>query len=423
VGRALALLGDTDKPQADQAELRWRLLKAREETLNLHGRRDDQLADLDAMDRLADLLDDDRRRAYAAGRRSACAMRMADWAATEDAARHGLTCAERAGDDEQRLNALRLVAVAHVCQGEIEEGRALAQQGLAEARSLGLRGVESRMLNALAVAADLQGDLVSPLDMDRQILLINREMGDRVGEATGLANQGEGWWKLGDLAQARRDFDLAVEMTRSHGDRTVECAALSGLSAVALWQGDETRALALARQALELAVAGKARDHEGMSWLRRGAAELALGRWAAARDAYAQARAVAVAIDAGWQHDASAGLACVALAEGDAVAAVAALEPLLEHIAAGGTLDGSEHPRMVELSCHQALARAGDPRAAEWLARAHGALMAQADAISRSTTDATLRQGFLQNIPHHREIVAAWARQATSAEGTAPRAG
>jgi hypothetical protein len=114
------------------------------------------------------------------------------------------------------------------------------------------------------------------------------------------------------------------------------------------------------------------------------------------------------------RHDASAGLAQVALAEGDAaaaLAAMAALKPLLDHIAAGGTLDGTEYPRLIELNCHQALARAGDPRAADWLARAHSALMAQADAISRSTTDATLRQGFLQNIPHHREIVAAWAKR------------
>jgi hypothetical protein len=39
--------------------------------------------------------------------------------------------------------------------------------------------------------------------------------------------------------------------------------------------------------------------------------------------------------------------------------------------------------------------------------------MAQADAISRNTADATVRQGFLQNIPHHREIVAAWAKRET----------
>jgi hypothetical protein len=61
------------------------------------------------------------------------------------------------------------------------------------------------------------------------------------------------------------------------------------------------------------------------------------------------------------------------------------------------------------LTCHQVLARAGDPRAAEWLARAHTALMAQADAIAQSGGGAELLEGFLQNIPHHREIVALWS--------------
>ncbi len=410
VGRALALLGETPAPSLDQAELRWRLLRAREATLNLQARRDEHAADLDALDHLADLLEDDRRRAYAAWRRSMRAMRMADWAAQESSARHGMACATRAGDDELRLHALRLLAGAQLWQADIEGGRALAQQGLAEARSLGLRGVEARLLNTLAIAADMQGDLVSPLDLDRQNLLINRETGDRVTEAIGLSNQGDGWLKLGNLAQSRRALDAGLQIARAIGDRLSECVALTGLSAVALWQGDETRALALARQALDLAVTTKARDFEGVAGLRLGAAELALGRRAAARDAYAQAHALAVEIDVPWQHDGSAGLARVALAEGDALGAVAALKPLLEHIATGGTLDGSEHPRLIELSCHQALACAGDPRSAEWLARAHSALMAQADAISRSTTDATLRQGFLQNIPHHREIVAAWAK-------------
>jgi len=346
-------------------------------------------------------------------------MNMADWAAMERAARHGLACATRAGDDELRLHALRLLAVAQVWQGDIEGGRVLAQQGLAEARSLGLRSVEGRMLNTLFIAADIQGDLIGPLDLARQNLLIYREIGDRVGESIILTNQAESWLKLGDLAQARRDLDAGLQMARAHGDRPSECAALTGLSAMMLGQGDETRALALARQALDIAVATRTREFEGVAGLRLGAAELALGRRAAARDAYAQAHARAMEIDAAWQHDASSGLARVALADEDATAAVAALQPLLEHIAAGGTLDGTEHPRLIELSCHQALARADDPRADEWLARAHGALMAQAEAIGRCTTDATLRQGFLQNIPHHREIVAAWAKRDVASESPA----
>jgi len=49
---------------------------------------------------------------------------------------------------------------------------------------------------------------------------------------------------------------------------------------------------------------------------------------------------------------------------------------------------------------------AGDrDRAAAWLARAHGALQRQAATIA----DPALRQGFLRNIPAHREIVMAWS--------------
>ena len=426
VGRALALLGESQPATlAAQAALRWRLLSARDLTLGLQARRDEQAADLDALDAVAEVLDDDRRRAEVARRRSLRALRMADWAAQERAARHGLACATRAGDDGLRLNALRLLAMAQVYQGDIAAGRALALQALDEARRLGLRAVEGRLLNTLSIAAERQGDQVGALDLDHQSLQALRETGDRVNEAISLANLGEGWLKLGDLAQARCELDAALQLLRSNGDRVVEGAALATLSTLALWQGDETRALALARQALDIAVAAQARGIEVLAALCLGDAELALGRSAAARRAYAQARERALEIDSARQHDASAGLARVALAErGAALASTAApaavaaeeaegalhaLQPLLDHVAAGGTLDGSEYPRLIELTCHQALASAGDPRAADWLSRAHTALMAQAEAITRHSPDATLRQGFLHNIPHHREIVAAWA--------------
>ena len=56
------------------------------------------------------------------------------------------------------------------------------------------------------------------------------------------------------------------------------------------------------------------------------------------------------------------------------------------------------------------LASAGDPRATEWLTRAHEALQTQAATIA----DAALRQRFLFSIPVHREIASAWAaRNAT----------
>ena len=426
VGRALTQLGaPAHGNDLAQAALRWRLLWVRERTFGLQARRDEQAADLDALDAVAEVLADDRRRAEVAMRRCGRAMRMADWAAMERAARHGMACATRAGDDDLRLRALSLLALAQVDQGNFAAGRALAQQGLAEARRLGLRGVEWRLLNSLSIACGRQGDLVSQLDLSRQYVLIVREAGDRVNEAIVLLNLGAGWLNLGDLAQARRELDAALQLLRANGDRVMEGAALGNLSRLALWQGDETRALALARQALDIAVATQARDTEVEAGLRLGEAELALGRSAAARQAYAQARERALEIDSPMQHDASAGLACVALAEHGAAgastaapaapatetaqAALQALQSLLDHLAAGGTLDGTEYPREIELTVYQALALAGDPRAAEWLARAHTALMAQADAISQHSTDPALRHGFLNHIPHHRAIVAAWA--------------
>jgi class 3 adenylate cyclase/tetratricopeptide (TPR) repeat protein len=412
VGRALALLGDA---QPAQAELRWRLLSAREYTLDLQGDRDGQAVDLDMLEQLAEALDDDRRRAEVAWRRGIRAQRMADWSTQESAARQGMACATRAGDDSLRLHALRLLASAKVFQGDFDTGRALALQGLAEARSLGLRGVEGRMVNVLSIAADKRGDVAGALDLFQQALEIFRETGDRVNEAIGLSNLGEGWMNLGDLAQARSELDVALRLLRANGDRAIESLTLCYLSKLALWRGDETLALALARSALDLATAAQARDAEALAGIRLGDAEQALGRLAAARQAFTRARARALEIDSPWRHDASAGLARVALTEGNNEVALVDLQPVLDQVAAGGALDGTDESRRIELTCHRALARASNPRAADWLARAHGALMVQADTI----TDSALRQGFLRNVPHHREIVAAWAQRGAGGESSA----
>ena len=185
---------------------------------------------------------------------------------------------------------------------------------------------------------------------------------------------------------------------------------MCALSTLALWQGNDAHALVQARAAVDTAVAVHARDQEAAALCRVGDAELALGRHAAAAQAFASAHARASEIASPYRHDASAGLARVALAQGDIAAAMQALEPLLALGAKTGAddnpLKGVEFPRLVEWTCHRVLASAGDRgRAAEWLARAHEALQAQAATI----TDAALRQGFLRNIPVHREIVAAWA--------------
>ena len=415
-GRALALLSQRSEraaqtPSTRNVELRWRLLSVREKTLGLQARRAEQAADLDALAQLAEDLDDDRRRCHAACRRAFRAIRIADWVTAEGAARHAMACATRAGDDSGRLYALRLLAWSRVKQGDVESCRALAVPGLAEARNLGLREVESGMLSLLSMAAAMQGDLVGQLEAAQQSLQIHRDTGDRVNEANGLQNLGVSWLNLGDLVQAKRDLEGAVLLLRAYGNRPVESQTLSLLAVVALWQGDATQALALAVAAQEIAEATQARDSEVLAVLCVAGAELALGHHAAARQAYTRAREQALSIDDPQRHDASAGLVRVALAEGDTPAAMKALQPLLDHVAAGGSVDDTQG-REIEFTCHRALARAGDPRAAVWLTRAYAAVTKTAATI----TDEALRQCYLQNVPYHREIFAAWA-QSGLAEG------
>jgi class 3 adenylate cyclase/tetratricopeptide (TPR) repeat protein len=418
VGRALALLGAPTAPDA-QAELRWRLLLAREGTFDLQARRDEQQADLDALAQIADELEDDRRRAQVALRRSSRAMRMGDWTGQASAARQGAAFATRAEDDGLRLHALRLLAGAHIPQGEIRACQALALEGLADARRLRLHDIEARLLNVLAIAASLQGNLVVGLDLMRRCLKIHRETGDRIGEATILSNLGISLVSLGDFTQAQLELDAALKMLRANGQRTTEGATLCALSVLALLKGDEARALALAQSALDIATAAQARGDEVRARQKLGRAELALGRRIEAREAFVQVWAQARELNSTWQHDASAGLAQVALAEGDPAAALSELRSVLEHVAAGGALDGTDDPRWIELTCYQTLTVAGGAGASDWLERAHSALMAQADAL----TDPALRHGLLQNIPHHREIVAAWAKRSAGGEAGAAAVG
>ncbi len=390
---------------ADRSRLRWRLLDARERTLGLQGRRTEQRADIAVLEALAEVLADDSLRFEAAWRRCDIALRMADYVAMEAIARQALALAERAADRPLVLRAQQRLAIAIGELGDWAAGKALAEQGLAEARSLGLRRIESLFLNVLSVAAGLQDDLELSLRIDRQKVLIDRELGNPLNEAITLGNMGETWLQLGDYLRARRDLEEGLRLTRGVGDRAMECVPLLNLTQLELRHGDAPLALAYAQAALTIAIEVQNPEAEARAQCASGHAELALGRHAAAAMAFERAYAVAVEADTETQLDSTAGLARLALAQGDVAVAMQAVERLLAHESGGGTLEGTEGPRLIRLACHQVLERAGDVRAADVLATAHAELQALADAIS----DGALRQSFLNDIPEHRAIGAAWA--------------
>jgi len=409
VQRGLAQLALVDAADPlDRDALRWRLLDVRERTLELQGRRPEQRADLDALQQLAEAAGHGLRLAELATRRSLMAGRTADFPGMAAAARDAMRLAADAGDDSVRLNAQRLLADALTRMGDVHAGHGLAISGLSEARALGLQGVEARFLNALSVIAGRRHDLVTMLQLVQQATNLRRALGDRRNEAIGLASLGSTWLELGDLDRARATLGQALKLHRAVGDRALEPIALANLSQLALWEGDVPLARRHAEAALQQAQAVQAVELQAMAHWSLGHVDLKAGRLDAARAAFTQTLAIARPGGSPMQHDAAAGLARVALAGGDVVAASACLVDVLAAwdgvSAMAEQLPGTLAVHLIEWTCIEALQQAADPRADGLLAVTHAALQARALTLS----DPALRASFLAQVPENAALVAAW---------------
>jgi class 3 adenylate cyclase/tetratricopeptide (TPR) repeat protein len=402
--RALALASP------DDSALRWRLLATRERTLDLLARREDQLQDIEGLLALAEALppgvEGDARRAEAAWRRCDIADRMGEWARSEREARRALQLAERAGAEDVALRAMQRLAQALAFHGDPAAGLAIAEAGLARAMSLGSPVAQSRLANAMSLCAAEQGDQAASLRHDLSMLGHCRQAGDRRSEAVALINAGVGYLRFGSYPQARRYLEESLRLNRALGNRVVEGGSLAGLSELALREGDAAAAFSYAQTALDILVAADSRLYQIDALHNLGNAQLALGRWTAAQQAFERAEALAREIDVSNKvSNALEGQARVALARGDLATALEAVQRLLEHVDDGdqvpraAALVGTEEHR-IRLTLHQVWHRARDPRAGTALIEAHRALMQEADAIS----DAALQRSFLTLIPENREI-------------------
>lgn len=407
VERGLALAAEGDHA------LRWRLLALRERIRGAVADRKSHEADLDALAAIAEALDDDARRCHVAVRRGNTLAGHGRIAEAEQVVRTGLELARPFRPTPETVSLHYALGNVLARQGRYAESRQVVQDGLVLARERGHATEISRGLNALGLQAMDQGDLLQAAEWFEQSLALVRDSGDLSGQSLRLSNLGSVYPRLGNYARGRRCLEEGLQVARSIGDRATETVLLLNVASAAHLQGDETGALAYARAAHERAVATGQRDLEAFARMVAGHAELGLGRFDAARAAYGEARAMLEQ----WRMrrenilEPVSGLARVALAEGRVDEALAHVELLMEHVAAGGAFDGTEEPLLLPLTCFQVLEAAADPRAAEVLDAAMTELRAQADRIS----DPAARQGFLENVPHHREIVAAWQRRAAGA--------
>lgn len=405
VARALALAS------TDDHEVHWRLLATRESLLALQADRTMHLAQLDALDATADTLGDDTKRADAACRRAAYHVSEGEYQKAEVVAQRVLALTEHVDAPIIRARACGQLAMAVRRMGRFAEARLVAEQGLRIARGHGSLATQGELMTALCAILTEQGDYLAGHRLLLEALAIARRTGDKVRETHVLNSLGDGSIRLGDYAAARDFFVESLDKTRQLEWTYYESIGLLNLAAVAHLQGNDESAVTDARAAAALAAKIGARDLEAAAHLPLGLAEAALGHHESARAALDRSRELFELNDG--HHlalEPIAGLALLALAEGNQTAALTEVEKILDHLSQGGDLHGTEEPFRIRLSCYEVLQHCGDTRAYALLASARTELQAQAARIP----EPDIRDRFLGRVPHHAAIVAAWDRQSGS---------
>jgi len=192
---------------------------------------------------------------------------------------------------------------------------------------------------------------------------------------------------------------------REVGDVRGEAMNLVNLSAYLGRQGDYRAALAYAEQASALAGTISDPSAESWAWTYLGHAYIGLGQIEPAQKAYTQALAIRRRLkQPALAAEPLAGLARAALAAGDAQQAQGYVLEILSFLEGGGSLGSADEPLRVYLVCYQVLSQNHDGRARQILKAGHDLLIQQAEKIN----DPSLRRNFLDAVPYHREILAAW---------------
>lgn len=320
-------------------------------------------------------------------------------------AEQGLSLARQVGDLHGQSRALNLLGLIDMEQNDFSAARRYFEGGLLFAREIGNLRAEAMVLNNLGNLAGALGEFTAAREYYQGALKLAREMGDRNGEGTYLGNLGWVVGTLGDYATARSYGEQSLRIAREIGDRQIEAVTLINLSTYARRQGDNQSALAYAENGLSGARDTGDRSSEAWALLYLGHTLYELKNLEASAQAYQDGYSIRRSLNQpNLETETLAGLARVALANGDGSLAEKHIQSILTYLEQGGTLEGTDEPIRVYLTCYQVLQNTNNPRALPILETAYNLLQDRASKID----DEDMRLTFLEMVPYHREILLAW---------------
>ena len=411
LARAMAL------PELSAPLHRFRVLDIQAEAADWLGDRSLQEAALNEQTAIAEATGDDALRADNLSNRALLADRRGDQVSAAALAADAVRLAEQVGLAHVASVAHGELAWVNYCRGESDVALAHARESFRWG-GLAARSVDPAPRQVHEIQACVMLSFIHQSRFEIDAARAALQHGLPLAQATGdlrmqaMVNESLGTMaaSLGDLAQSELHHAEALVLTRQTGWRVGEATAVFNLGQCKLARGDVAAALASADQTFEMARRIEDASMMARSFILRADACVVAGDRPAALAAFEASRARFEALDAQpWVAISSSLMAEQCLAMGDLPRAQAEANRALDALASGVSLDGTGEEMRVRYLCFTVLHAAADERATPHIEALHADLQSKAARIA----DAATRHAMLENVDTHRGIVAAWAaRQA-----------
>jgi predicted ATPase len=439
--RALELTPEND------LETRYDLMLSREKIYRFLGKQQEQLENLENLQRITTALDDPARRADIAFRWAGFYTNQGSFPTAIEMTQKSLDLALSANEIELALDSYnRLVAIL-LKQNKFPEASKYVREGLELAQRNSYREIEATLINNLGMIAfhkrelaaarayfekslsvlqkdeypstqalvfnnlgmiaGYEGKFQAALNYYEQALKITRKVGFLQSQAMNLMNLG---WVSGLLGAYEKAIDYTKEnirISREIGDLYSEAYGLVNLSSYAGVTGDLETAFHAAQRAKEIAIQIGDRSAEAWAMTSLGHGYFADGKLENARSAYQEALCIRQELDQPLLGtEPAAGLARTLLDHGELEPAYQQVKTILAIIKQHKGLDGTDDPIRVYLACYFVLKAKNMDDATQILEEARDLILSKAQNI----TDPSTRKNFLEGIPQHQEVLIAWKK-------------
>lgn len=263
----------------------------------------------------------------------------------------------------------------------------------------------AKPLNNLAIYYVESGDMAQAAELHSQVADILHRLGDRIGEANSYDNLGYDYICLGLYDEGQTATQKALEIHNAIGARREALYARLNLGLALMRKGNLNEAGRLFEGAQQESVRigdefARAACHSYLALTLEQSHETrrAFENFTQAEELYESAGAQ------GYAADARAGLARIALAQGDLTSAREHIHSVWDRLHLNGAT-GMEFPILGYLTCaeiYQALGETGISRQA--IEEGYHELTRRADRLSNSLW----RTSYLENVPEHGALAAKW---------------